>query len=59
MIREYDERDVDVVVDVWYRASRVGHPFLSDDFFEIERAPEQGKSIGFIRLYLTRAVEST
>ena len=38
MIRSYDSRDVHDLLDVWYRASLVGHPFLPEAFFEKERA---------------------
>lgn len=38
MIRSYDERDVHDLLDVWYRASLVGHPFLPEAFLEKERA---------------------
>lgn len=37
MIRPYHERDVEDLLDVWYRASLVGHPFLPDDFLQRER----------------------
>ncbi len=37
MIRSYVERDLDAVLDVWYRASLVAHSFLTEPFFERER----------------------
>lgn len=37
MIRPYVASDVDQVIDVWYRASLIAHPFLSRDFLEAER----------------------
>lgn len=37
MIRKYEEKDFDELLDVWYSASEVAHPFLSGDFFEQER----------------------
>ncbi|HEX6221112.1 MAG TPA: GNAT family N-acetyltransferase, partial [Acidimicrobiia bacterium] len=38
MIRAYTSRDTDDLVDVWYRASLVAHPFLSESFLEEERS---------------------
>lgn len=37
MIREYEERDLSELLDAWYSASQVAHPFLDEDFFEQER----------------------
>lgn len=37
MIRPYLDTDLGQVLDVWYRASLVGHPFLDEAFFENER----------------------
>lgn len=37
MIREYTAADLESVLDIWYRASGVAHPFLSDDFMVAER----------------------
>jgi len=37
VIREYRPSDIDAVLDVWYRASRVAHPFLSEEFLDRER----------------------
>jgi putative acetyltransferase len=50
MIRAYDDADLDDVVEVWYQASMVGHPFLTSEFFETER--EQ------ITTQLTRSAET-
>lgn len=36
-VRPFADADVDDVLDVWYAASLVGHPFLSDDFLGAER----------------------
>ncbi len=36
-IRPYEDRDLEAVLDVWYRASKVGHSFLSDAFLVEER----------------------
>lgn len=38
MIRAYTSRDTDDLLDVWYRASLVAHPFLSESFLEEERS---------------------
>jgi len=37
MIREYEEQDLNQLLDVWYLASLVAHSFLNEDFFEQER----------------------
>ena len=37
MIREYEEKDLKELLDVWYLASQVAHPFLDEAFFEQER----------------------
>ena len=37
MIRAYGEHDVEDLLDVWYRASLVAHPFLSEEFLDHER----------------------
>ena len=36
-IRPYADSDLDAVLNLWYRASKVAHSFLPDDFFERER----------------------
>lgn len=38
MIRPYEPNDQDQLIEVWDRASRVAHPFLSEDFLQTERA---------------------
>jgi putative acetyltransferase len=38
MIRPYADEDLGGLLDVWYRASRLAHSFLSEDFFEKERS---------------------
>jgi putative acetyltransferase len=48
MIRKYEHKDLNEVLDAWYSASQVAHPFLSQDFFEQER-----RDIG--DLYLPKA----
>lgn len=37
MIRAYEDRDLNELLDVWYSASQVGHPFLDERFLENER----------------------
>ena len=37
MIRKYEEKDIDELLDAWYSASKVAHPFLSEEYFEQER----------------------
>ena len=37
MIRKYREGDVKNVLDAWEAASRLAHPFVSEDFLESER----------------------
>ncbi len=36
-LRPYRNGDLDQLLDLWYRASLIAHPFLTDDFFEQER----------------------
>jgi putative acetyltransferase len=37
IIREYDEVDLDDVLAIWERASRIAHFFLGEDFLRRER----------------------
>jgi putative acetyltransferase len=37
MIRAFEQKDLDGLLDVWYSASQVAHPFLSEAFLERER----------------------
>ncbi len=37
MIREYRDADLDQVLEVWFRASEVAHPFLTEEFLAAER----------------------
>lgn len=37
MIREYEDKDLGELLDAWYSASQVAHPFLNEGFFEQER----------------------
>lgn len=37
LIRPYRESDLDQLLDVWFRASQVAHPFLDEEFFVTER----------------------
>lgn len=34
MIRKHKETDLDVIIDIWYKASILAHPFLDSDFVE-------------------------
>lgn len=38
MIRPYRSEDLDEVLELWYKASLVAHPFLTEDFLKKERA---------------------
>jgi putative acetyltransferase len=64
-IREYENNDLDAVMSAWENASKVGHPFLTAEFLDLERqiipkeympnadtwvAEYNGKVIGFISL---------
>lgn len=37
MIRRYAQGDLEALLDTWYAASQVAHPFLDDEFFQTER----------------------
>ncbi len=37
MIRKYRESDCEALIEVWFAASQVATPFLSDDFLAEER----------------------
>ena len=37
MIRPYRDTDLNELLDAWYSASLLGHPFLDDTFFQQER----------------------
>ena len=65
MIRKYREEDIEALLDVWFLASSLAHPFLSDEFMEQERAnirdrwipqsdtwvyEHEGEVIGFVSL---------
>lgn len=65
VLRPLGDGDVEAVLDVWERASRVGHPFLSDAFLAEERgrlvdrwlpasetvvAADDGAVVGFVSL---------
>lgn len=36
MIRKYRDADLDQLLEVWYRASEVAHPFLTEEFLAAE-----------------------
>ena len=65
VIRKYNADDLAGLLDVWYDASKVAHPFLTRDFLERERRnviqehlpiaetwvfEEEGRVVGFIAL---------
>ena len=37
MIRPYEPSDIDAVIEIWFDASQVAHPFLQADFLAEER----------------------
>jgi putative acetyltransferase len=37
MIRPYETEDIEELLDVWYQASKIAHPFLSEEFLDKER----------------------
>lgn len=37
MIRPYKDTDLNGLLEAWYSASLVGHPFLDEEFFQRER----------------------
>lgn len=37
MIRKYEDNDLGELLDAWFSASKVAHPFLGEEFFEQER----------------------
>ncbi len=65
MIRRYNADDLAELLDVWYDASQIAHPFLTRDFLDRERRnvtqeylpiaetwvfEEEGRVVGFIAL---------
>ncbi len=65
MIRKYDTDDLAELLDVWYDASQIAHPFWTRDLFEQERSDiaeefltnaetwvfaREGRVVGFISL---------
>ncbi len=65
MIRKYDAHDLAELLDVWYDASQIAHPFLTRDFLDRERRnviqeylpiaetwvfEEEARVVGFIAL---------
>jgi len=37
MIRKYKKSDIEEILEVWYQASRMAHPFLDADFMGMEK----------------------
>ncbi|MGZ2368179.1 N-acetyltransferase [Ancylomarina sp. YFZ004] len=37
MIRKYKNSDIEEILEVWYQASRMAHPFLDADFMGMEK----------------------
>ena len=37
MIRKYQEQDLNRIIDIWYKASLIAHPFLDAEFLSTER----------------------
>ena len=65
MIRLYQEGDTEDIIEVWYRASLIAHPFLTETFLQEERTrlrevflpnsqtwvyEDAGRVVGFISL---------
>ena len=65
MIRAYESGDTNGILDVWFQASLIAHPFLHDSFLEQEREniqqiylpntqtwvfQEENKVVGFISM---------
>ena len=65
MIRRYQKQDTEDIIEAWYQASLLAHPFLTEAFFEEERNnlrerflpqsqtwvyEQQGRVVGFISL---------
>lgn len=65
MIRLYQKRDTEDIIEAWYQASLIAHPFLTDKFLEEERDnirerflphsqtwvyEKQGQVVGFLSL---------
>ena len=57
MIRKYADADCEAIIDVWYAASLVATPFLSEDFLAGEREnirtwvfEDKGSVVGFLSL---------
>lgn len=65
MLRQFTDEDLNELLDVWYRASLVAHPFLSEEFLQVERRQiaehwlpmaettvfeDEGRVVGFLAL---------
>lgn len=66
MIRKYEDKDLEGMLDVWYQASLVAHSFLTAEFFEQERRnirdvyldnsetwiyEDEGRVVGFLSMH--------
>lgn len=58
MIRKYEERDIEVVVSTWRRASELAHPFLTKAFLDQEDANTRNIYLAFAETWVTE-VEGT
>lgn len=65
MIRLYERSDLEELTEAWYTASQLAHPFLTQEFFDVERHniadiylpmadtfvyEHEGRVVGFIAL---------
>ena len=48
MIRKYEDKDLNALLDAWYSASQVAHPFLDEDFL-VQGNDELREVIGLLR----------
>ena len=37
MIRKQQKKDIDEIVNIWYKSSSIAHPFLESEFVEKEK----------------------
>lgn len=45
MIREYRQRDLDSVLQIWYEASKIAHSFLADELLQRQKIEIRDKYI--------------